>query len=873
MPTEFSEFSQLMPESPATGVDSYMAFDIKRLLFVQSPLMIAVALVLAIPTMLAAWFLIPLEYEASAILQFLAVAPRVMDSSSITHSASYTQYVNTQMALIKNDTVLMTVLDSPEVASLSVLSEASEPIEYLKKRVEVKILGRNSELVRISFRSTHQAEAKTILAQIVYSYQKYTASIAAEAGGKRMETLLKARDSQQSEHERQLLVRADLARRLKAPSLLDTLGLDVQHESLIRSEENLAEALSAITETEELLTQMEELERRYDKNPGEKILDFSVENHVRSDSQVLTLKGQLLTSETELNRLAAERVGDSSAVVAAKDKCALLSARLKKTEEQVRGETLRMLLLQHKKDLKSYKRNVENARESMETRRKFIEELQTEHELRAAKVAASQAELNELDVRLAEIGNSLSGVRKLIDTIHLESNAPARVRLASPASVPNAPDTGRRFSLLALAFLFSTGIGVGIGVLRELLDRRLHSPKEVRTITHVPLIAAIPHADEDPLLKSASPHLVTAQFPCSSTAHEYRRILAQIVYPPESSIEANSILVVSPGRGDGKTSVACNLAIMLAFASRHVLLVDTCGYAARIEEHFDLEHASGISEILHDGVDPLSLTRPTKIQGLDILGPGLHPEDVANKLVSQDTFKMFESLEHEYTHIIIDTVPGLLMSDAKLLAPLVDGVLVVVGAEGSLRGMVRRFMDELIQVNAPIIGTVMNKVRSTRGGYMKRNLKMYYGYSERIQLSAPDGTHHALIEGKVAEVEEPETLGDSEEQETSRVSVETNATASETDIETGVDMDADVVCNENNGLVHKEHEDKPEINVTDSASKPTHEMGADQAYVLLACPKCETELKVPVQYVGFVGKCQICGESVHVPETLRTEAE
>jgi len=93
--------------------------------------------------------------------------------------------------------------------------------------------------------------------------------------------------------------------------------------------------------------------------------------------------------------------------------------------------------------------------------------------------------------------------------------------------------------------------------------------------------------------------------------------------------------------------------------------------------------------------------------------------------------KFLEWAEHEFDHLIIDTPPALIMSDAKLLAPVADGIIVTVGVGVSTIGMVRRCLRDMEQIGAAVIGVVLNGVRKTRGGYMERNMKMYYGYRSK----------------------------------------------------------------------------------------------------------------------------------------------
>jgi Mrp family chromosome partitioning ATPase len=149
------------------------------------------------------------------------------------------------------------------------------------------------------------------------------------------------------------------------------------------------------------------------------------------------------------------------------------------------------------------------------------------------------------------------------------------------------------------------------------------------------------------------------------------------------------------------------------------------------------------------------------VPNVEIIGPGLRGKDLSSKLASREMTEFLESVEREFDHVIIDSVPSLLMSDAKLLAPIVDGVLVVIGVGVSTRGMVSRCLNEMGQVNAEVIGIVVNGIRPTRGGYLRRNLDMYYRYSDETENKVSYEDISDIPEIKIVDAaadEEPEPI-------------------------------------------------------------------------------------------------------------------
>lgn len=775
MTTEFSRLSQSMIEESGAAPSMDVRIDFKRLLFVRLPLMLLVAAAVGVPATVMAWFLTPLEYEAAATLEFQAARPRIMDTGSQDRQGiSYEMYVNTQMALMAGDNILNNVLQDPSIRVLPVLARESDPVEYLKRKIQVVRVGRNSELVRISFRSVSRDDAKAIVKRLVEQYLEYAMRVEATSGGQRMEALLKARDSYQQEMERQLQEKARLATEQEVPSAsmaaLDTAGMNIQREALVRSEETLIAFQGQAAKAQEKMEQLKALEDARAKTPGGSIYEFGIEEAVRNDSKVISAREQYLRKDSEVAGLETQLTPESNRLKAVKADRDALKRQMTEAENASRKEAISTLMAQVEKELSSVNKDVEDQKTRVEAIRTRIGELEKAYKERSTKAVSAQAGLDEINMRIEESQSHLGEVRAEIGALSIESQAAARVQVAAQADVPNTPDYGRRLKFVFLAIMASLALGAGTGVLRELSEKRVQSAQDLSVLTRLPVLAAIPHAKEDRLIESVRAHLVTSEFPYSPMADAYRRILARIVYPPDSAVEINSLLVVSPTRGDGKTSVACNLAIMLARANRRVLLIDTCGWDPAIEACFGLSRAAGLSEILYQDVEPLALTRPTELVNLEILGPGLHGKELSGKLASRAMMSLLEHVEHEFDHVIIDSMAALLMSDAKLIAPVVDGVLLVVGTEVASRGMVRRCLAELEQVNADLLGVVLNGVRPTRGGYMRRNMAMYYRYSDTAPGAVLDADTDLpeirLADEEMGEEEaEPIILLSSEEEE------------------------------------------------------------------------------------------------------------
>jgi capsular exopolysaccharide synthesis family protein len=728
MTTEYS--TELFSNSPGGGHGGGREhhFDIKRMLRLRGPVMIVIAVSLAVPLALGVWFLTPIEYQSEAQLHFLVAAPRVMyNQDEISSSAPYDKHVSTQVSLIRGPAILGRVLDHDEVRNLSEIRAADDALGFLQERVRLWL---DSEIVTVSCTMQDPKSAQLIVETIVQEYMTYAMGDEAEAESQRLRLLREARDGLTLERDRVRENINGLTRQLDVP--LPQLSQQAGPSETSSFYEMLAGALADLSKAESGLSQVQEqlkivqgLQEQYKQSPGDAIYTLGVEERVTADPGVSGMQQEIVQAESALSVLESRHASTSPQLKVQQERLATLRQNFSGLVQKARGRVLTTLEANLKDQVAAAEKDVANATERRDVAQGRIDEFKT----RALDASGTYAELEEQKTQLAETTEMLREVREQIARIEMESQAPARVRKVADASFPAAPSNKKRVQLMLMALVGSIGVGGGFGLLRELMDQQVRSAQDMSSITSVPLIAAIPHSTEDFLEGPVHAPLLLADHPGSTTAEEFRRILARIIYPPESSVEINSCLVTSPMPGDGKTSLACNIAIALSQAKRRVLLIDINTRDHAVEEAMRLEPGPGLSELLMHELLPEQVIRESSHPGLFVLGPGNDPGALIGKLASRDMVDFLQMAEEEFEHVIIDSPPALLMSDAKLVAPVVDGVVVVVGAGISTRGMVQRCLREMEQVGASVIGVVLNGLRPTRGGYMRSNQKMYYGYT------------------------------------------------------------------------------------------------------------------------------------------------
>src|SRR4029077_18953273 len=183
--------------------------------------------------------------------------------------------------------------------------------------------------------------------------------------------------------------------------------------------------------------------------------------------------------------------------------------------------------------------------------------------------------------------------------------------------------------------------------------------------------------------------------------------------------------ITSPAANDGKTSTLANLGLAFAQAGDRVLVVSCDLRRPRLGQFFGVAEEPGLTTVLADGTPLEDVIQPVAgQQRLWVLPAGRGPPQPAEVLNSPKAQQIFKPLADGFDLVLIDSPPLLPVTDAVLLAQVADGVLLVASAGQSRRADLRRAREKLTQVNATVVGVVLNQVtRETGYGYG-------YGYGD-----------------------------------------------------------------------------------------------------------------------------------------------
>lgn len=303
--------------------------------------------------------------------------------------------------------------------------------------------------------------------------------------------------------------------------------------------------------------------------------------------------------------------------------------------------------------------------------------------------------------RAQAIANSFAGVlpRVLVQVLG-PTDTPVKVTNLAPASLPAAPFSPKRSKDVGLGLAAGLILGIFIALLREVFNRTVRDSDELERLSGLVVLGTVPRDLPKRLLPAVTD-------PRSARAEAYRQVRTTLLNVQPGGLR--TIAVTSASLGEGKTSVATNVAAVFSRGGHRVALIDADLRRPRVAAFFGLSPQFGLTEVL-SGVATLDQALNVLDDGrLGIVTSGRIPANPSEALGSLGMERVIEQLSEDYEYVIIDTPPVLPVTDASVLAPKVDGVVLVTRMEHTTRDRVKRALASLERVNASVLGVVPNQ--------------------------------------------------------------------------------------------------------------------------------------------------------------------
>ncbi len=297
--------------------------------------------------------------------------------------------------------------------------------------------------------------------------------------------------------------------------------------------------------------------------------------------------------------------------------------------------------------------------------------------------------------------------------------SPVKISVVRQAVEPAAPSSPNTTTNVTLGLLVGLALGVGVAMLREVLDTRVRTEADVARLTPTSVIGSIPFDDE-----AATSPLIVHSSSRSARAESFRRLRTNVQFLDVDD-RPQSIVVTSSLPGEGKSSTTINLALALADAGTRVALVDADLRRPAVARYLGLEGAVGLTTVLIGRASIEDVIQPWGDGNLHVLPSGQVPPNPSELLGSHAMAHLLDTLTERYDVVLVDTPPLLPVTDAAILSKLTRGAVLVVGADRLHRGQLAEAVGALHTVDARVLGIVVNRVARKQG-----DAYTYYEYAE-----------------------------------------------------------------------------------------------------------------------------------------------
>ncbi|MDG4664227.1 polysaccharide biosynthesis tyrosine autokinase [Mycobacterium sp. 236(2023)] len=342
--------------------------------------------------------------------------------------------------------------------------------------------------------------------------------------------------------------------------------------------------------------------------------------------------------------------------------------------------------------------------------------------------------LDESPVRARDIANTLSDefVAMVRELETPENGAPpdSRVVVEQRASIPRDPVVPETAKNIAIALAFGVALGVGLAVVRDLLDNTVKSREALEEITGTGVVGSIP------LDKERRKHpAISFDNDNSGIAESFRKLRTNLQFVSVDN-PPRVIVVTSSMPSEGKSTTSINIALALAEAEHNVVLVDGDMRRPTIHKYLDLVGAVGFSTVLSSAASLDEALQKTRFPGLTVLTSGTIPPNPSELLGSQSAKHLLSELRSKFDYVIVDSTPLLAVTDAAILAAGGDGVLLVARFGHTKLDQLEHAVGNLESVGAPLLGAVFT-LMPTRGSSSYSYSYTYYGVDSSQMPAAP----------------------------------------------------------------------------------------------------------------------------------------
>ena len=647
---------------------------------------------------------------------------------------------------------LSALLEHPKLSQMS----AVELRNWIKspERLTVAPAGRDAStaLIEIRFKSTDSEVCQRVVDAVIAGYDRYLTEAYRKLGNEVVEVVTKAQDQLRKSYEE--IAKKNAEFRQNAPLVwlgdegknhfsehcieikksINEIEIEdrklqslVSHIQAVEKQGRPVEAILHMLNSNPLLNSF--LVRQDQSDPSSSILEsrplpYSTADR-RADLIELQIKEQeLLNSVGEghpavaSTRLRIELINKQIVAMADADKRTATENQLEPVDPEKKLNFWKAAMQDRMAALKLQRSSLQSLADEYERKSKELGEYLSQHSLLNKELASAQSLLDNYTNTLNRIQILPQGSQLTLQTL----TPPAAGAFVSPTIMPYLVG-GAAAGFIALA---------GLALLLDFADKSFRSPDEISQALGYPVLGHVPQLKSksgyEKSTGSADSTLCTLLGPNAFGSEAFRSLRTGL-YFREAESDNRVIQITSPVPGDGKSTVAANLAISIAQSGRTVLLIDADLRRPRICKLFGMQNELGLADLLRGDSTLREVLLDGPIPNLTLLASCLPSSNPAELLSSVAFGSLIESLRDKFEYLIIDTPPLLAVSDASSVAARADAVLLTVRLRRNSKPLAMQASQILLEMGVRPMGIVVNGITNSRSYEYRYG---QYGYQETV---------------------------------------------------------------------------------------------------------------------------------------------
>jgi len=680
------------------------------------------------------WLSIQPTYSVTGAIRVAPILTNILSGEADRGEISnYQSFVNTEAQKVTSPQVVERVADNFAGKKLSFFElkttglvpklnrllkgtqTTPEPASILKQAILDEVItstaDRSSELIKVTMKSPNPTEAEQIVNAFIRNYMAFEVSNSAEEGNRNLKFL---------ETEKGVLAGKLKEKSEEIAPLIQEFGtttLAVRYDMNLQGVASLFAELTKIKARKlYLAAQVEILEQTKEESISPQELLKLREEYVNSDPAVKLLVATIIQLEQELIVANQTLTSNNSELVRRKELLEAMKSRLEEQKQTV-GKTFDETMSTEL--TKNTNQKLLNAQAELKQTKAYENELRDIQGTEDANTIA----LGRKQLAIQDLQNQWNLTKQMFDTIsrriqeiEMEQKRPGRISGYLNAEISQIQDKRIKFSI---ALMFgAAACGTLLALLREKIDRSLHTPDDIVRRIGIPLIGTTTSS------QTIKPALLPGQI-----VEDYQTIRANLGLLNGGGMP-KKVVVTSPGIQEGKTTFSINLATSMAKSGKKVLLIDGDLRKPDIAYLLNLPRGSrGLQDLL-SGKEFEQVVCTVPSTGLDVLAADSHNNtDAYELLASPIAVQQINIITQRYDHIIIDTPPALAFPDALMWAKLADGVILTSFAGRTTTEDLIETTQRLKQINVRVLGTILSNVNASDSYY-------HYGYNHYYSKNA-----------------------------------------------------------------------------------------------------------------------------------------